>query len=497
MAARMRYRVKGSQLYVNPVARYDAASSGRRSRAWGGTNGGPNVPATNLTTLRNRARDAVRNDPLADSAVDAVVTNVIGTGIKPQFTTTDAGLNQELASAWLEWTDHAAPDDSADFYGLQAMAVRAMVEGGEAFGRLRMRRASDGVAVPLQVQVLEGEFCPAEKSETYGGNSIVSGIEYTPFGQRAAYWLYRSHPYDSTNPSPNAGLPVRVPASEVFHLRQLRRPGQVRGEPWLTRALVKLNDLAQYDDAELVRKKIAAMMVGFRRRPVPEGMTAEELAEAWGAADIEDGVGMVSLEPGTMQDLEPGEDVEFTNPIDVGGSYGVFLREQRRAVAAAAGVLYEQLTGDYSQVNDRTFRASVNEFRRRCQMWQHHLAVYQMCRPIHRRWIEAAVFSGVIRPPAGMTDRDLASVKWVPQGWSYIHPVQEVEADVKAIRAGLKSRAAAVSERGEDAEQIDAEQAADNARADGLSLSYDSDGRRSASDPSKAAAPEEPATQED
>ena len=36
------------------------------------------------------------------------------------------------------------------------------------------------------------------------------------------------------------------------------RPGQHRGQPWLTQVLVKLYELDQYDDAELVRKKLAA-----------------------------------------------------------------------------------------------------------------------------------------------------------------------------------------------------------------------------------------------
>ena len=44
---------------------------------------------------------------------------------------------------------------------------------------------------------------------------------------------------------------MRVPAAEIVHLFRPLRPGQIRGEPWLARALVKLNELDQYDDAEL------------------------------------------------------------------------------------------------------------------------------------------------------------------------------------------------------------------------------------------------------
>jgi capsid protein len=55
--------------------------------------------------------------------------------------------------------------------------------------------------------------------------------------------------------------------------------------------------------------------------------------------------------------------------------------------------------------------------------------------------------------------------------------VQDVEAIVAEIRAGLDTRSNAVSDRGDDAEVIDAGQASDNQRADDAGLKYDSDAR--------------------
>ena len=49
---------------------------------------------------------------------------------------------------------------------------------------------------------------------------------------------------------------------------------------------------------------------------------------------------------------------------------------------------------------------------------------------------------------------------------------KDVEAEILAINAGLKSRRQAISERGYDAEQVDAEIAADKARTDALGLSF-------------------------
>lgn len=481
-----RLRAAAAAFRANSAYATDGVS--RRALAIGRRNGGPNVNVHSLGTLRDQSHDAVRKNAVADSAVSGLVTNIIGTGIQPKFSTPDSGLNRELGELFFDWTDEADADGCGDFYAQQALAVRAMVEGGEAFVRFRLRRLSDGLIVPLQLQVLEGEFCAETENRENGANTIAAGIETDPIGRRVAYWMYRSHPND-----PDMRLvdnsPRAIAASEIAHLYERRRPGQMRGEPWLSRALVKLSDLDKYDDAELIRKQVASMLVGFRRRPVPDGMTSDDLKALWGeAAEVDDGVGYASLEPGTMQDLDPGEDVTFTAPpSDAGGSYEAFMRVQFRAVAMSAGLLYEQVIGDWSQANDRTLRAALNEFRRRCAMWQHHLVAFQLCRPVHGVWLRSAIASGAIRPPRGMSQRDLFRVRWIPQGWPYINPTQDIQAARDEIRAGLTSRAAKIAERGDDIEQIDAEQAASNARADDLGLSFDSDGRRALNDPTKEA----------
>lgn len=489
--ARVRVRIKGTRLYMadgftvagaTGSLPYDAAGQGLRARTWQSPQLGPNAALTYaLSTLRARSRDAVRKNGLAESAVSVLVRNVIGTGIVPQFRTPDLGLNRELAELWTDWTDEADADGYLDLYGLQALAVRSIVEGGEAFVRFRTRFPGDLETVPFQIQLLESELCPVDRFEARPGREIRNGIEFDAIGRRRAYWMYRRHPNDwHALGGVRDGEPVPVPASEVAHLYEIRRPGQIRGEPWLVRALIKLRDLDAYDDAELMRKKIAALFAGFITRPTPEEgeWTGEQPGLMGEGAPDAGGVARAPLMPATLQVLLPGEEITFSEPADVGGNYEAFVRDQRRAVAVAAGVLYEQLSGDYSKINDRTFRAAVNEFRRFCQMLQHHVVVYQFCRPVGRRWLDAARLARLIRPPRGMDERAFHRVKWVPQGWSYIHPVQEVQAAREAVRAGFRSRAEVVSEQGYDVEAIDREIAEDNARADSLGNAYDSDGRQ-------------------
>lgn len=473
MAEAVRYRIKGTRVYVRPgaTAAYETAGWGRRSIAMRAPNYGPNSAIQFAgATLRDQSRAAVRNNGYAKTMADRLVANIVGTGIVPQ---PDSARARAL---FARWTDEASADGTLDFYGLQAQVAGTLPTAGECFVRLRSRRPSDGLSVPLQLQVLEADFVPLDKNEILdGGSYIRQGIEFNAIGRRTAYWMFRQHPADFQVFQTTDVQPVRVPASEVLHVYDAisARPGQLRAEPWLTRCLAKLRDLDIYDDAELTRKKVAALVVGFIKRNVPEGMSEADLVAAWGdSAAVEDGVGGVTLEPGTMQYLEPGEEPEWNAPADVGGQYEAFLRQQFRALAAFAGILYEQLTGDYTGVNDRTWRAAFNEFKRRCEMWQHSIMVFQFCRPVWQRWASLARLSGALND-----DEAPDSVKWIPQAWPYINPVQDVEAAQAEIRAGLASRSQKANERGLDAREIDAEQAADNASADKNGVKYDSDGR--------------------
>ncbi len=465
---------------------HEAAGRGRRSLAW--MPGNPGAVAAMLATntdLRIKSRDLVRRNAWAQSGIEAFVANAVGTGIKPQSLASDERFKTEVQALWRDWVEEADAAGQTDFYGLQALACRAMLEGGECLIRLRPRRPEDGLVVPLQLQLLEAEHLPIHLNcELSSGNVVRSGIEFDSLGRRVAYHLYKSHPEDGrlAPMSGQGGMDtVRIDAKEIIHLFRVLRPGQIRGEPWLSRALVKLNELDQYDDAELVRKKTAAMFAGFVTRQNPEDNLMGE-----GAADS-NGIALAGLEPGTLQILEPGEDIKFSDPADVGGSYSEFLRNQFRAVAAAIGVTYEQLTGDLTGVNYSSIRAGMLEFRRRCEMVQHGVLVHQMCRPVWAAWMKQAVLAGAIEAPGFARGgparrRQYLAVKWIPQGWQWVDPEKEFKAMLLAIRAGLMSRSEAISAFGYDAEDVDREIAADHQRADELGLVFDSDPRQTSKD---------------
>lgn len=466
-------------------ASYDGAGTGRRSAAWKAPETGPTSAAlSGLQRMRNRSRAATRNDPYGFSAIDRLVSNTIGTGITPKPRHADAAIRGALQELWDYWTEESDADGLCDFYGQQALAARAMYESGEVFVRQRPRRPSDGFAVPMQVQLLEAEFVPHNKNENLGnGNIIRAGIEFNGFGQRTAYWMYRSHPGDALQASSGYNEPVRVPADQVLHIFEPLRPGQLRGIPVLAPILARLKSLDDFDDAVLFRQEVANLFAGFIRKPAPEDAPIDPITGAPIEHDSDGFTPMVGLEPGSMQELQPGEEVDFSSPPDAGSNYPDFMRQQLMAAAAGSGLPYELLTGDLREVNDRVIRVVLNEFRRRIEQRQFGVFVHQLCRPIRAWWLDMAVLAGAIDLPDYQRQRRAyLSTRWVPQGWAYIHPVQDVQARRMEVRAGFTSRAEVALRQGYDAELIDAENAADNKRADSLGLSYDSDAREKTSD---------------
>ena len=269
---------------------------------------------------------------------------------------------------------------------------------------MRTRRPEDGLVVPLQLQLFESEQVPVTKNEVFNNDRILAGIQFGPLGDIKFYHMHRSHPGDFTlardvqqtiNTTP-------IPAEQVIHLHDVRRPNEVRGLPVLSQSLIQLSDLDRYLDAELVRKKAAALIGGFIHRPVDQ-IDGNPFVTIDGEEENED-VHIEAMEPGSFPILPPGYDVRFSDPADVGPNFKEFLKQQLLMIAASVNVTFEQLTGDAGAVNERTIRATMLEFKRIAQQYQNAVLVHQFCRRVFDRWFDLAVLSGAL-------DRDWETVR--------------------------------------------------------------------------------------
>jgi len=463
------FRRRGTGGPVTVRARLEGAMSQRRLRGW-------QPPLENINSLvasggprlLARSRELVVTNGYAANACEAFASNLVGDGIKPSSLIEDAGLRDRVQRLWLAWTDEADADGLTDFYGLQAMVAREMFVAGECFVRLRPRRAEDGLLVPIQLQLLQSEMLPFDKTEAAAnGNRIRCGIEFDAIGRRVAYHFRRRHPGDSTDQGMITPETVRIPAEDVLHIYRPIDAGQIRGLPHVAPAMVRLFLLDQYDDAELDRKKTAAMFAGFITKTAPE----EQLMGEIEATD--DSGATVSLEPGTLQVLLPGEDVKFSSPADVGGGYEAFQYRTLLSVSASLGLPYHLVTGDVRQANYSSLRAELVEFRRRVEQLQHGVIAHQLCRPVWARWLETAVLSGALDlPDFARSSARYRPVNWIPPRWDWVDPLKDIQAQVLAMEAGIISRRKVVEATGYDVEEIDRENAADAKRVGDMGLTY-------------------------
>lgn len=462
---------------------FEGASRTGRTRGWntaGQVATSPNE--LDLATLRARSRSLTRNNGWAKQALRVVTNNVVGTGIVPRLTG-DQGRRQQVEALWKAWGVNSKECDSRGrrtIYGLQRLAMRTVAEAGECLVRRRWRRTEDGLALPMQLELLEPDYLDTSKDgPTAGGGEIVQGIEHDALDRVRGYWLFRRHPGDMRR---FRDLESRfVPASEIIHVFDEERAGQARGVPFAHAAIIRLRDFDELEDAELLRAKIAACFVA---------LVHDMDASAVGDTDPETGEQIrEKVEPGMLWKLPPGKDVKFGTPPVTNG-FGDFGASMLRGVAAAYGITYEELTGDYSRVNFSSGRMGWLKADRNVRAWQADIMVAQFALAV---W---AWFSEAVELATGIETSDLA-VSWDAPRREMLDPVKETEARVAGVRAGFSSLSDAIREAGRDPAQTLEELAQDADLLEQLELKLTTDPRNAAAAPGTSGAPPPGAANED
>ena len=444
---------------MNLVRQYEGAAMGRRTKNWRTPSTSSNAEIeSGLITLRNRSRDLVRNNPYAAKAVQVIISNTVGYGVM-------AGLQDQnerrLRAANMEWTSwaHSAGCDAYgihDFYGLQALALRTVIESGEC---LILRETSRDGRTPLRLRIIEPDHLDHSREgfvSGKGSNRIRNGIEYDNDDRPVAYYLYQSHPGDRFSYQVADYSSVRVPAERVIHLFRVDRPGQRRGVPWSAPVILRMRDLDDYEDAQLTRQKIAACFTVFAVEPDGEGGSTE--------AELLD-----RIEPGAIEVLPPGRDIRLASPPGVSG-YNEYVSQVLRAIACGFGISYESLTGDLTNTNFSSGRMGWIEMSRNIEAWRWQMLMPQMMRRVWEWFVDANA----------VVDRDFSKVEveWTPPRREMIDPTKEVPAIIDAIRGGLMTLSEAQRSFGFDPKKMLDEYKSDLDVLDKLGIILDSDARQ-------------------
>lgn len=450
---------------------YDGATMGRRTDGWTTGLGSANTEIQGaLPRLMSRSRDLCRNDVHMISAKRAVREYSVGTGIELQLE------DPKWQALWDAWVKQADADGMLSFYGIQALAAATIFESGAVLIRRRPRRAEDGLAVPLQLQLMEPDFLDAMRDNVRdGGGWIQHGIEFDALGRRLGYWMYPVHPGENGYAIMRRGISAEsrfVPASEIVHAFVVERPGQISGVPWTSGVIVKTRDLSDYEDAELMRKKIEACNVGAVTQaggiwgnPLgPRPGTAPSSAGANGSPRPE------QFEPGTFNYFGPGESVVFNDPKG-NTAYPSYVKTQKESIGAGVGVPYAKLTGDLTQANYSSLKAGGTQFEQSMDVLRWITLVPRVCETVLQWFFEAAELGRVApgKRPA---------YEWQAPPYPEVDPHKEASARVIDIRAGVKSPQEVLRSRGVDPRRQIEQFKEWNAQLDAAGVVLDTDPRK-------------------
>lgn len=423
--------------------RYEGAALGRRTGDWyaPGT-GAVEEIERDRQWLVNRSRETVRNNGLGSNAIQRIVpNNVVGTGIIPapkavgvngEATATTEKLNKKVKQLWEAWAGKTTCDynDNLTLYGLQHLAARAIMESGDVLIRRVINR--DKKDFPLEIQVLESDFIDTTKHSLIGetdGAYNRYGIRFNTKGKVTGYWLHVSHPGEAGTLDSKL-----VDAKDVIHIFDVLRPGQIRGVPLLASILIRLKDLKDYEDAELIKQKVAACFSAFVS-------TADLDADPNDRKDDLD-----RLEPGMISYLDPGETVQIATPPANTG-YGEHTNNVKRTIASGIGISYETLATDYSQVNFSSARMGRMEMQANIEQWQWNMIIPKLDK-LWQWFIDMCVLTG------DLSDTVKIPVSWTPPRKPMIDPVKETQAKIMAMKAGLVSLQTVLREDGYQPEEV-------------------------------------------
>lgn len=416
-----------------------------------------------LRTLQERTQELNRNNPISSSITDTLMVNVVGQGLQPQsgMRAKELGLPEEEAQR-LRRQAEAIFDrmqKREKFRIKQALAFRKIVEDGEVIANLPLR-SDPWRYLRRGVELIE--------SGRLGGmgfyrEGVFQGIELdqdTKEPQR--YWIRKPNLTNNDFELPRyewTGIPARDSRGRplILHNFLQKRPGQLRGIPFLAPALMHFKYLGDYFSAAVVAAKMAAFVSLIITTSDPTGMMPGPLARPTGTpgASLTGGRAPKTFwEPGSILRLGLGETANMLDPKGVHEAFGSFMEIGLRILGATGGMPYELLLKDFSKTNYSSARAALLEARR----WFMFLRAWfgwEFCQPIWELELEDAYLRGEFHVPYFYENREeYCRARWMGGGWGWVDPVKEVGASIAAILARLSTHADELGGQGKDWEDV-------------------------------------------
>lgn len=404
---------------------------------------------TSIRELRAHGRRLARDNDYFIGFLKKLSNKVIGIeGIKLQVDAKKANgdkkedLNRSVEEKWKRWCLKTNCDvtGQSSLRDLAGLALNTLATDGEFLIRYIYDPASEfGLKLQmLDVDWLDEDYNVEASKNSDTGNRIVMSVEYDQYDKPVAYhftdprWSSTSVP--GLRVVPQAIRRLRIPADQIMHRLRKDRIGQGRGVTWAHGAMLTMNQLDGFDEAELVGARINASNMAFISLPAPLDPTSDQRP----TIDTE-------VSPGQVLEIPAGSTVhEFSpnKPQDTS-----FSTRMLRKIAASLGISHSTLTGDLTEVNFSSIRAGTIDERdiwRELQKWM----AEHFYQDIYEKWL--MFNSGMV--PVTALDQVMYPI-WRGRGFEWVDPLKDITASALAVDRGFTTLTKVLGESGQDFEE--------------------------------------------
>jgi len=311
---------------------------------------------------------------------------------------------------------------------------------------IKQYRPGGGRYLPFQLLMLEPDQLTGYGATPLPGNEVYQGVEYAPATGRIVACHFED--FDRWK------SPKRIPINQVILGFQHLRPTQLRGVTPLASVLLLAHQLRDYLEAEIASAQKAARWLAFVNSPDPAATMEAFGALAQPATDATAEKYTMEMGHAIVDFLRTGENVTIANHNRPGDSFEPFVKFILRSFAAAVGVSYEMVSGDYVDSKYTAARVARNDMLKGIKIRRGRI-IRQLCEPVRREFMLYAVATGKLDLPNYMNNEaHFNRSVWMEPGMEHLDPLKEGRAEADAVAAKLRSPQEVLQARGRDPEQV-------------------------------------------
>ena len=453
---------------------YSGASTTKRAlKGFRAVSGSPREDIDlNNYTLRQRGRLMYMGAPIATSAVKTSRTNVIGLGLQlnPRPDLELLGLDQDRATEWVKkvkrefslWADKKDTCDATginNFYELQQLLVSSWLMSGDVFVliqerdpvpgkpyRLRLRAIeADRIATPYKAGTASTIITTGKNPEN--GNTIYDGVEVDKSGMAVAYYIRNTYPYEATQEQTKF---VRVEAHgssglpNIIQIMNAERPDQYRGVTFLAPVIEKLLQINRYTEAEITAAIVQSFLTGFVTKNDDASTNPfNEVGAGFPEEEASHDPNEYEMGPGTMNYMEAGESITFTDPSHPSTGFDAFVNSIVTQIGAGLDLPKEILLKAF----DSSYSASRAALLEAWKSFNMHRTwfINDFCNPVYELWLNEAVATGRIDAPGYFADPAIRAAwlncEWIGPSQGMLDPTKEIQAEQMACENGFSTHA--------------------------------------------------------